>query len=162
MSWVTEQTLISSRYDNNAPVPSARRAWDFFNLPHGAYGGPFEPPAVDPDSPDDSIWQRLTIEPVPRSARPFHLGADAIKYREGLIFIQTFGPKLSAGLTILQTAQAAGEIYHRAQFGIIRCRDMDTPKWVSPPRAAWHQINVVIPYLVLDATETWVEDGWVQ
>lgn len=150
MSWETEQTDISSRFEAQAPVPEERRAWDFFNLPHGSYGGPFEPPSVDPSNPYDAIWQRLSLKPVHRSARPFHLGANAVRYREGLIFVQTFGPKLCAGQDILQTAQEAGEIYHRSHFGIIHCFDMDPLEWVSPPRSSWHQVNAVIPYYVFD------------
>ena len=150
MSWLLEQQQIAARFESLAPVPEERRDWSAFNLPHGDYGLPFKKPSVDPSDPESSIWQRLSLRPIPGSARPFHLGLEALRYREGMIFLQTFGAKLTAGEAILQAAQEAGEIYHREQFGIINCRDMDTPEWVDTKQSPWRQVNCHIMYYVFD------------
>lgn len=120
MSWETELEAIAARFRANSPVASSKIAWDAFNLV-----AQFTPPVVSAADPDAAVWVRPFVVPVSGSATPLGLGASARRYREGVIGVQVFAPAGSGGDKLTQVAEQCGAIFHRAQFGQIKCREAE-------------------------------------
>jgi hypothetical protein len=88
MEWgaLAVQDVIKDRL--SAASPALRIAWD-------GYGGPaYEPPALDPEAPEDSVWVRPSS--VYHEDAVMYGGGWTMSLGRGILAIQVFGP---AGVT---------------------------------------------------------------
>lgn len=150
MSLATRVQDITSRFAAQTELDEGRICWEFLGAPHGESGGAFVPPAIDPSNPEAAIWQRVTVRHVPNSSRPWGIN-NAPRYAEGVIAVDTFFPKYSSPKTALEYADAAATIFHRQQFGVVRCGDADGPDFLEVD--LWPNfkiIHVLIPFYIYE------------
>lgn len=152
MALATRISDITSRFAAQTELDADRISWDFLGAPHGARGGAFEVPEIDPSNPEGAIWQRLIVRHTPTSARPWGI-SDAPRYAEGVIAIDTFFPRYSSPKLALEYADAAAAIFHRQQFGVVRCQDADGPEFVEIER--WPNFKVIqvrVPFYIYEVS----------
>lgn len=145
MSWSAVQNAILARWAAACPVAAGLRAYDSFNAT-------FRPPAIVPSTPTTSVWMRLTINPFQGTSTPFGLAENANNYHEGQIVQQIFYPRNVGEGFLDSIVNAAVLVFHRRALGTVQCKDSQPPMRIPPDDgdAAFAQINVVTPYLVIE------------
>lgn len=157
MSWTNEQLAIAQTFAAETSITSARIAWDDF-------GGKFTPPTVDPtSSPAAVVWVRPSVRGVAGTSRPWGLGATSPRYREGLVYVQHFGPAEYGEASLAPKVDETIGIFERRSIAVgttrVVCRDAEINRVGSS--GSWHQINVTVPYYVQDDADgiTGVPEG---
>lgn len=150
MSWSAVQNAILAYWQATTTVPEALQALDGLN------GPAFDPPAIDPTSAETaaaSIWCRLSVVTLPRTARPFGIGSPARRYYEGLIYRQVFIPRGFGEEIADELIEAEEALFHRKTVAeLVRCRDCYAPERVPLQErdGQWWAVNVVNPFYVVD------------
>lgn len=155
MSWSAQENAIAARFATQSTI--ATLDWSGYNLPMATLPAPTDA---------DPIWARLSVRAVRGTGRPIGMGPLAPTYRDGLIYVQHFGPAAIGEALISEAVDETVGIFHRVAFSGVYCHDVDPPERVGIDQSlGWHQVNVIVPYHIeewrADVTGTYL-DGTLQ